>query len=99
DHRIPHHRTRLHVERQQVRVERVHEQLVAEYRTPAIDAAEADVHALGQIAAIRPQLAAAARVDGPRGVVGTGDVHHAVGDDRRRLEVGARIGLERPRYR
>ena len=96
DHRVPHHRAGLHVEGQQVRVERVHVEAVAEHGEAAVDAAAADVHALGQVADVAPDLAPGAGVDRPRRVVRPGDVHHAVEDDRRRLELAELRGLERP---
>ena len=96
DDHVPHHRAGLHVEGQQVRVERVHVEAVAEHGEAAVDAAAADVHPLGQIARVAPDLAAGARVDRPGRVVRPGDVHDAVEHDRRRLELAELRGLEGP---
>ena len=79
-----------------MRVERVHVQAVAEHGEAAVDAAAADVHPLGEVAPVAPDLPAGARVDRPGGVVRPGDVDHAVEHDRRRLELAELRGLERP---
>ena len=64
--RVPGDRAGLHVERDQVRVERRHEQLVAEDAEPVIDEAAAGGQSLRQLAPVAPDLLAGARVDAPR---------------------------------
>ena len=96
NHHVPHDRAGLHVEGQEVRVERVHVELVAEHGEAAVDASATDIHVVRQVAAIAPELAPGARVDRPRGVVWPGDVDDPVDDDRRGLELAELRGLERP---
>ena len=96
ERRVPHDRAGLHVERDQVRVERGHEQLVAEHAEAAVDEAAARRQVRRQLAAIAPDLAAGPRIDRPREVLRAGDVEHVVAQQRRRFEIAERRGLERP---
>ena len=62
----------------------------------AVDEAAARGQVRRQLAAVAPDLTAGARVDRPRHVLRPGDVEDVVAQQRRRLEVAERAGLERP---
>ena len=79
-----------------MRVERDHEELVAEHAEPAIDETAAGGQVRRQLAAVAPDLAPGARVERPRHVLRSGDVQHVVAQERRRFEVAERARLERP---
>ena len=79
-----------------MRVDRRHEETVAERGEAAVHGAAADVQIVGEVAAVAPDRAAGARVDRPRVVVEAGCVDDSVHDERRRLEAAERAGLERP---
>ena len=79
-----------------MRIKRRHEQPIAEHGEAAVHGGATEFQVVGQIAAITPDLPSGPRVDRPRVVVEAGDVEHAVGDDRRRLEAAERARLERP---
>jgi hypothetical protein len=93
---VPRHRPGRHVEREQVRIERHHEEFVAQQAEAAVDRPAAGPHARRDVAAVAPDLAPRARVDRPRVVVDAGHVQDAVQDERRRLEFARHVGLERP---
>ena len=86
----------FHVERDEVRVERRHEQAIAEHREAAIHGAATELQILREVAAIAPDGAAGSRVDRPGIVVEAGDVQHAVEHERRGLKTSELAGLERP---
>ena len=89
----------LHVERDEMRVERRHEQAIAEHAESLVDETAARRQRAGrrQLAAVAPNLAARARVDRPRQVQRAGHVQHVVAQQRRRFEAAARnVGLEHP---
>ena len=48
------HRPGLHVQRQQVRIDRRHEQAIAEHAEAAIDRPAAQMHLVGKLSAIAP---------------------------------------------
>src|SRR5262249_25768898 len=83
-----------------MRVERGHEQAIAEETEPAVDGCLRAVGEIGgQLAAVLPERTAGARVERPCEIVGAGNVEDAVRDQRRRLEASAarhRAGLKGP---
>ncbi len=100
EHGVPEDAAGRAIEREQVRVERDHEQ-------PMIEHAEAAIHRRlravgeigGKIAPIGPERPACARIERPRVVVRSGDVEHVVPEQWRCLEPASarrRAGLERP---
>ena len=94
--RVPLEHAGLPTDRDDVRVERRLEQTVAEDSKPAIDEAAARDESARQVAAIAPDLAAAARIDRPPGVERSGHVDDAVEHERRRFELAEGVGLELP---
>ena len=83
-----------------MRVQRHHEQLVAEHREAAIHRRLRAIGEIGgQLAPILPERTACLRIERPREVVRAGDVEDAVPEKRCRLEAAAarqRAGLIRP---
>ena len=79
-----------------MRVERDHEQPIAEGREAAVHQAAADLQAFWQLALVVPDLPAGAPVDRPGVIERAGDVEHAVDHERRRLELVDDAGLKRP---
>ena len=96
ERRVPDDGAGLHVEREQVRVERGHEQLVAEHAEAAVDEAAAGGQVRRQLAAVAPDLAAGPRVDRPRDVLRAGDVEHVVAQSGVVSKLPSVAGLERP---
>src|SRR5262249_36206216 len=82
--------------RDEVRVERRHEQLVAEDAEAVVDEAATGCKPLWQFATVAPDLLARARIECPCQILRTGDVEDVVADERRRFEVSERRRLERP---
>ena len=79
-----------------MRIQRRHEQFVAEHAEAAIDEAAARREVRGQLAAIAPDLAAGARIDRPREILRPGHVEHVVAQQRSGFEVAQRCRLKRP---
>ena len=76
-----------------------HEQTIAEHAEAAVDGRDVAVGEVGrQRPLIAPERPPGVRVEGPGVVERAGQVHHAVGDERRAFESAARddAGLERP---
>ena len=89
----------LRIERDEVRVERQHEQPIAEHAEAAVDRRDRAVgQIVRQLTLIAPERPARLRVERPRVVERTGHVDDAVGDQRRPLEspAGDDAGLEGP---
>ena len=96
EHGVPENRAAPAIEREQVRVERDHEQPVAKDGEATIHWRRRAVGEIGgQLAPVLPERPARAGVDRPREVVGAGHVQHAVEGERRRLEPAAARGRAR----
>src|SRR5437016_3777171 len=79
-----------------MRVERDHEQFVAEHAEPAVDETAAGGQVGLQFAAVPPDLAPRARVDGPGDILWPGNVKDVVAEERGRFKIAERARLERP---
>ena len=79
-----------------MRVERRHEQPVAEHREAAVDRSAAGPQVGRQRPAVAPERLAGFRVERPGEVVRPGDVEHAVVDERGCFQRAEGSGLERP---
>ena len=94
---VPQHGAGARVQRDDVGVERGHEEAVAENAKAPVDRPAAHAHVRRELAAIAPERPTGSRVDRPRQVVLARDVEHAVDHQRRRFELAAAgVGLERP---
>ena len=82
--------------RDEVRVERAHEQRVAEDRDAAVVGAAADARVGRRRVAVLPEHPAGPRVDGHDVVGPLGDVHDPVDDDRVRLPGAEDLVLQHP---
>src|SRR5438034_10315218 len=79
-----------------MRVERDHEQFVAEHAEPAVDQTAAGGQVGLQFAAVPPDLAPRARVDCPGDILWPGHVKDVVAEERGRFKIAERARLERP---
>ncbi len=79
---VPHHFAGVLVQRDQARVEGAEVDFVAIDRRPAIDHIAARTNVVRQAMVVGPQALAGLGIEGKYPRVRTGDVHHAVTDDR-----------------
>src|SRR5256712_2153940 len=79
-----------------MRVERDHEQFIAEHAEPAVDETAAGGQVGLQFAAVPPDLAPRARVDCPGDILWPGHVKDVVAEERGRFKIAERARLERP---
>ena len=93
---VPHHAAGLRIESDQVRVERAHEQRVAEDRQAAVDAAAAGRASRRTAVVSRSRRPARARVERDHVIRRFDGVHHAVDDQRRGFELLERLRLPHP---
>ena len=84
------------VERDQVGVERRHEQPAAQHREAAVHRAAAGAQIGRERPAIAPERLAGFRIERPGDVVRAGGIEHAVVDEGGRLQRAEGSGLERP---
>ncbi len=94
--RVPDRLAALRVDGHEVRVERAHEQRVAEDRDAAIDLAAADAKRRRQHVVIDPEHAAGLRIERHDVVGRLRQVHDAVDDERRGFERLQRLRLKHP---
>ena len=79
-----------------MRVERDHEELVAEHGEASVDEAATGGEIGRKLAAVPPDLTAGSCIECPGHVLWTGDVEDVVSEERRRLEVAECGGLKGP---
>src|SRR2546428_6721018 len=79
-----------------MRVERDHEQFIAEHAEPAVDETAAGGQVGLQFAAVPPDLAPRARVDCPGDILWPGHVKDVVAEERGRFKIAERARLEHP---
>ena len=93
---VPERAAGLRVDRDEVRVERAHEQRVAEDREAAVVGAAADLDVRRDGVLVDPEDAAGLRVERDHVVRPLREVHDAVDDERRRLPRSEHLVLENP---
>ena len=96
DGRIPDQPAAFGVDREQMRVDRAHEERVAKDSEPAIDAAAAGSRVRRGLMRVRPEHTARDRVEGDDIVGRLNGIENAIDDEGRRLEFFERARLPHP---